>query len=295
MRNKLIIVSIITLLSVFMCTFCTIGAIAEEYEYIPTYTVEMGLITAFHSTLNNYNQIVVGAIDMENDVIKIFRISKDSNGYVLDGVNYPSNAESEIENILRGYTIVSISGYYRDVYYFKEQLSIQGNPNIYMFNTLVQKHPISNTAIPGTAYAVNETQISKITNYNLTTTQNYIPNEKWNKIVTNVSRYGQYLQANKVIYYYEADTNAYNQGYKEGYAKATNTVNRDSASYQQGLQDSNAYDYTFYGLMSSVINAPVQAFSGMFDITILGTNLRAFLLALLTISIVILIIRKFTT
>lgn len=197
--------------------------------------------------------------------------------------------------MIRGYTIVSITGYYRDVYYFKEQLSIQGNPTLYMFNTLVQKHPISNITMAGTAYAVNQTQISKITNYNITTTQKYIPTVAWAKLVTSQSRYGQYLQADKIIYYYEADTNAYNQGYKEGYAKATNTVNKDSASYLQGLQDSNAYDYTFYGLMSSVINAPVEAFSGMFDINILGTNLRAFLLALLTISIVILIIRKFTT
>lgn len=294
MKSKVIIVTILTLLIVLF-TATTFTAVAEEYEYIPTYTVEMGTITAFHSTLNNYNQIVVGAVDVENDVIKIFRISKDNNGYIFDGVNYPSNAESEIENMIRGYTIVSITGYYRDVYYFKEQLSIQGNPTLYMFNTLVQKHPISNITMAGTAYAVNQTQISKITNYNITTTQKYIPTVAWAKLVTSQSRYGQYLQADKIIYYYEADTNAYNQGYKEGYAKATNTVNKDSASYLQGLQDSNAYDYTFYGLMSSVINAPVEAFSGMFDINILGTNLRAFLLALLTISIVILIIRKFTT
>ena len=295
MKNKLIIVSVISLISIFMCTLCTVSAVAEEYEFIPSYTIEMGTITAFHSTLNNYNQIVVGTIDIENDVIKIFRISKNENGYILDGVNYPTNSESEIENIIRGYTIVSISGYYRDVYYFKEQLSIQGNSGLYMYSTLVQRHPNTNTQIAGVAYAVNETQISKISNYTIQTTQKYIPTPAWNKIVTTVSRYGSFLQSNNVIYYYKADTNAYNQGYNEGYAKATNTVNKDSASYQQGLQDSNAYDYTFYGLMSSVINAPVQAFSGMFDINILGTNIRAFLLALLTLSIVILIIRKFTT
>ena len=294
MKNKLIIVSVISLISVFMCTFCTVCAVAEEYEFIPTYEIEMGTITAFHSTLNNYNQIVVGTIDIESDVIKIFRISKNENGYILDGVNYPTSSESEIENIIRGYTIVSISGYYRDVYYFYKQVSL-GTPNIYMYNTLVTRSPLNSTQIAGVAYAVNETQISKISNYTVQTTQKYIPTPAWNKIVTTVGRYGSYLQSNNVIYYYEADTNAYNQGYKEGYAKATNTVNKDSASYQQGLQDSNAYDYTFYGLMSSVINAPVQAFSGMFDITILGTNIRAFLLALLTISIVILIIRKFTT
>lgn len=295
MKSKILIGTILTLVIV-MLTATTFTAVAEEeYEYIPTYKIEMGTITAFHSTMNTYNQIVVGAINVENEDIKVFRISRDKDSYILDGVKYPSDADAAIQNIIRGYTIVSVSGYYRDVYYFKEQLSIQDNPNLHMFNTLVQNHPISNITIAGTAYAVNETQISKITNYNLTTVQKYIPNEKWNKIVTTQSRYGQYLQADKVIYYYEADTNAYSQGYKEGYAKATNTVNKDSASYLQGLQDSNAYDYTFYGLMSSVINAPVQAFSGMFDINILGTNLRAFLLALLTISIVILIIRKFAT
>ena len=290
---KMKIVISIILVIVVLITTTTFTAVAEEYEYIPAYTIEMGTITAFHSTLNTYNQIVVGMIDIENDIDKTIRISRSNNGYILDGVNYPKDAEREIERTIRGYTIVSISGYYRDVYYFKEQLSIQGNPNVYMFKTLIEKNPISNTTITGTAYAVNEIQIMRIVNYNLNTTQKYIPNEKWNKIVTQVSNYGQYLKADKTIYYYKADTKAYEQGHKDGYAKATNTVNKESASYQQGLIDSTAYDYTFYGLMSSVINAPVQAFNGMFNIEILGTNLRAFLLALLTISIVIVIIRKF--
>ena len=290
---KMKIVISIILVIVVLITATTFSAVAEEYEYIPAYTIEMGTITAFHSTLNTYNQVVVGMIDIENDITKTIRISRSNNGYILDGVNYPKDAEREIERNIRGYTIVSISGYYRDVYYIKEQLSIQGNPNVYMFKTLIEKNPISNTTITGTAYAVNEIQIMRIVNYNLNTTQKYIPNEKWNKIVTQVSNYGQYLKADKTIYYYKADTKAYEQGHKDGYAKATNTVNKESASYQQGLIDSTAYDYTFYGLMSSVINAPVQAFNGMFNIEILGTNLRAFLLALLTISIVIVIIRKF--
>lgn len=295
MKSKAVIATIITLIIVlFTATaFTAVAEEGDEYDFIPSYTIEMGTILSVNSTLNTYNQIVVGTIDIENDTIKVFRISKNNNGYILDGVNYPSNGESEIERIMRGYTIVSISGYYRDVYYFKEQLNIEGNPNLYMFNTLVTSHPISNTTIAGSAYAVNQTQISKFSNYNLLTTQKYLPTVAWVKVVTDVTRYGQYLQADKTIYYYKADTKAYNQGYNEGYAKANNTVNRDSASYIQGLQDSNAYDYTFYGLMSSVINAPVEAFSGMFDINILGTNLRSFLLALLTIAIVIMIIRKF--
>lgn len=292
MKNK-IIISIILVIAVIFTTTTFTAVAEEEYEYIPSYTIEMGTISAFHSTLNTYNQIVVALIDFENDINTVIRISKNNNGYIFNGVNYPKDAESEIERMIRGYTIVSISGYYRDVYYFKEQLSIQEEPNVYMFNTLVEKHPITNTEISGTAYAINETQIMRFVKYTLNTTQKYIPNEKWNKIVTQVSNYTEYLKADKVIYYYGADTKAYEKGHKDGYAKATNTVNKESASYQQGLIDSTAYDYTFYGLMSSVINAPVQAFNGMFNIDILGTNLRAFLLALLTISIVIVIIRKF--
>ena len=291
MKSK-VIITIVIIISI-MVTATAFTAVAEEYEYVPSYTVEMGTITAVHSTLNKYNQIVIGTIEISTETMKIFRISKDNQGYILDGVRYSS--EHEIEEKLRGYTMVSISGYYKDVYYFKKQINVSDTQGLYMYNTLVTATPLNSTQIPGVAYAVNETQISKLTDYTIRSVQKYVPNPEWNKLVTTVSRYGAYLQRNDTIYYYEADTNAYNQGYKEGYAKATNTVNKDSASYQQGLQDSNAYDYTFYGLMSSVINAPVQAFSGMFDITILGTNLRAFLLALLTISIVILIIRKFTT
>lgn len=293
MRSKIVIATVITILIVLF-TATTFTAVAEEdYEFIPSYAIEMGTITAFHSTLNNYNQIVIVAIEVSTETMKVFRISKDSQGYILDGVRYSS--DREIEQIIRGYTIVSLSGYYKDVYYFNEQINVSETQGLYMYNTLVTATPLNSTQIPGVAYAVNETQISKLTDYTIRSVQKYVPNPEYNKLVTTVSRYGAYLQRNDTIYYYQADANAYNQGYKEGYAKATNTVNKDSASYQQGLQDSNAYDYTFYGLMSSVINAPVQAFSGMFDINILGTNLRAFLLALLTISIVILIIRKFAS
>lgn len=292
MKSKIMIGTILAILIVLF-NATTFTAIAEEYEFIPSYTIEMGTITAVNSTLNTYKQVVVGAIEVSTETMKIFRISKDNQGYILDGVRYSS--EHEIEEMLRGFTMVSVSGYYKDVYYFKEQINVSDTQGLYMYNTLVTATPLNSTQIQGVAYAVNETQISKLTNYTVQSIQKYIPNPEYNKLVTAVSRYGAYLQRDDTIYYYQADTNAYNQGYKQGYANATNTVNKDSASYLQGLQDSNAYDYTFYGLMSSVINAPVEAFSGMFDINILGTNLRAFLLALLTISIVILIIRKFAT
>ena len=49
---KMKIVISIILVIVVLITATTFSAVAEEYEYIPAYTIEMGTITAFHSTLN---------------------------------------------------------------------------------------------------------------------------------------------------------------------------------------------------------------------------------------------------
>ena len=50
-------------------------------------------------------------------------------------------------------------------------------------------------------------------------------------------------------------------------------------------------NYTFLSLIGAVIDAPISAFTGMFDFTLLGVNLRSFILAMLTLAIVIVLIR----
>ena len=65
----------------------------------------------------------------------------------------------------------------------------------------------------------------------------------------------------------------YNTGYAEGVAAAG--------------------DYTFFGLISAVIDAPISAFSALFNFEILGMNMRSFVLSLLTAVVLVAVVRFF--
>lgn len=75
----------------------------------------------------------------------------------------------------------------------------------------------------------------------------------------------------------------YNKGLVDGYH------NGYQVGYSAGVADDN--DYTFLGLMGAVVDAPVQVFTRMFDFTILGVNLKDFLLGLFGVSVTITILK----
>lgn len=81
--------------------------------------------------------------------------------------------------------------------------------------------------------------------------------------------------------------NANKQGYNKGYLDGK-TAGYD-IGFQAGVNDNG--DYTFMGLLGSVFDAPVSAFRGLFDFEILGTNMQGFVLALLTLSVIVVIIK----
>ncbi len=69
------------------------------------------------------------------------------------------------------------------------------------------------------------------------------------------------------------------QGKNQGY----------EAGFQEGkLQGGN---YTFTSLIGAVFDAPIEAFRGLFNFEILGTNMQGFVLALLTLSVIIVVIK----
>ncbi len=76
-------------------------------------------------------------------------------------------------------------------------------------------------------------------------------------------------------YYRKGVSDGYNNGYNVG--------------FNDGVQDSN--DYSFLGLMSSVVDVPVKAFTSLFNFEVLGVNLKDFLLGLFGIAVVITILR----
>lgn len=81
--------------------------------------------------------------------------------------------------------------------------------------------------------------------------------------------------------------NDYNSGYKEGYSVGSST------GYNRGYSDGvkAAGEYTFLSLLGSVVDAPLQAVSGMLNFNLLGFNMLNFFYALLTCALVIAVIR----
>lgn len=104
-------------------------------------------------------------------------------------------------------------------------------------------------------------------------------------------------------YYFDADSQGYNYGYsigsQEGYTTGYDdgySTGRDEGwtlgdryGYNRGLQDAN--DYSFLGLISAVVDAPITIFKGLFNFSIFGTNMGQFLLSLASITLVIVIVR----
>lgn len=58
-----------------------------------------------------------------------------------------------------------------------------------------------------------------------------------------------------------------------------------------GGSSSNNGEYSFFNLISAVIDAPIQAFTSLFNFDLLGINLTSFFLALLSVAVFIAIIR----
>lgn len=73
----------------------------------------------------------------------------------------------------------------------------------------------------------------------------------------------------------ESTDNAYRTGYNVG--------------YNQGSLDSG--EYTFLGLMSSIVDVPIRTIGGLMNFDLLGVNLLGFFYALLTVGLIIFIIR----
>lgn len=81
----------------------------------------------------------------------------------------------------------------------------------------------------------------------------------------------------------EEKTGIYNSGFGQGKVAGYND------GYNAG-KDVSA-NYTFLGLIGAVFDAPIEAFKGLFNFEILGTNMQGFVLALLTLSVIIVIIK----
>lgn len=87
----------------------------------------------------------------------------------------------------------------------------------------------------------------------------------------------------------------FNAGYSSGFTSANNTVTETSASYSAGYYaGSNAAgNYTFFSLLSAVVDVPVKTFVSLFNFEILGFNMLSFVSSLLAVCTVLAVVHRF--
>ena len=88
--------------------------------------------------------------------------------------------------------------------------------------------------------------------------------------------------------------------YEQGFNDGKNSVNTDTFyqngynnGYNQGKNDgiASANNYSFLGLIGAVIDAPIKAFTSLFNFEILGFNILSFITGLLTLAVIVVIVK----
>lgn len=92
--------------------------------------------------------------------------------------------------------------------------------------------------------------------------------------------------------YYSGFNDGEKKGFTDGRLEGVNIGKQQG--YSQGFNEgvASANNYSFLGLMTSTIDAPLQVFTKMFDFNLLGVNMSSFYLSLFTACIIIIILKK---
>ena len=89
--------------------------------------------------------------------------------------------------------------------------------------------------------------------------------------------------------YYEAGRNA---GYAEGQdsmAGAIENARQKGFAEAEAMFNNGNNDYSFFGLISAVIDAPIKAIRGLLNFDILGVNMFSFVTSLFSMSVILMI------
>lgn len=110
------------------------------------------------------------------------------------------------------------------------------------------------------------------------------------RFVADQTNYDQGYKEGYTIGYSKGDIDGYNRGNNQGYTNGYKIGydNGNSAGFSAGVASAN--DYSFLGLIGSVIDAPIQAFMGLLSFDVLGVNLSTFVLTLFTFCIILKIV-----
>lgn len=298
-------------------------ASAETILNTDNFTLRYGRIESFQVADRPYT-VVIEYYDSEETVTGVSKIKTaiiEDNG---QGVFKINNAYAmPLENILIGKFILNINA--EDSQYiqrFSISVNIQSDNDILRENYGVGYFNTERTGIDipyGTNYnatvpgdyvflgirtlesGVIIIQNSKVVNPNnimypvvfcLTANESNFP-------TPNTGGSGAPLRIDQVLYsaspLYKIELNTENirfEGYREGLAYADNRVNTRSASYIAGYNAGAEGNLTFLNMLTAVVDAPVKAVAGIFDIEILGYNMLGFVSGLLTLGLIFFIIRK---
>lgn len=119
---------------------------------------------------------------------------------------------------------------------------------------------------------------------------NYNASNVWERSDTEseVHRPWRYTFSNVSLSYRENEYQAvYNQAYNDGFSNGRN------AGYQQGfnagVNDNN--DYSFFGLIGAVFDAPISAFKGLLSFEVFGVDMTAFVSSLFALAIIVVIVK----
>ena len=84
-----------------------------------------------------------------------------------------------------------------------------------------------------------------------------------------------------------------NLGHQNGYTDGYNQGKLDGYNNGYNAGSTSAGDYTFLSLLGSVVDAPIQAISGLLNFNLLGFNMLSFFTGLITVALILFVIRLF--
>lgn len=250
------------------------------------FAVTSNVYAHFYYPTYNVNGDVIG-VSSKNDAFTSYGYTDTDNVYSLY-LSYRNYGVSYSSYLVAQWPEFIIVFLYNSKYYVVSSPLLTSSYNAYIKGNLGSS--LSENEIYQNGYNVgynkgfndgNNNVINNPNNYDLYSKTQYDNNYNTgktdgitigeNNVKDNPNNYDLYNQTQYDSNY----TNGKNVGYSTGYNK--------------GVADSN--DYTFIGLIGSVIDAPIQAFTSLFNFDLLGFNLLNFVKALFTLMVIIVVAR----
>lgn len=91
----------------------------------------------------------------------------------------------------------------------------------------------------------------------------------------------------------DGNKSGYDSGYGDGYKKGSDVGYTNGYNKGYNLGTSSSGDYSFLSLIGAVIDAPLQALSGLLDFNLLGFNLLQFFYSIVTCALIVTVVRLF--